>query len=306
MGWKIIDIDQPCILKTYLNNLIILNTKRLTIPMSDIDVLIISNNQMSLTINAINELVNNCVCVIICDQKKLPNSYILGYKVQKQSFVNFKKQLEWTNQFKNKCWNWLVNLKIKNQLDLLDFYQSNDQDWRSEIANVDDFQNTMYEAQIASYFFKQLFGPSFNRKKEILTNSCLDYGYTILTNMVARSIAKKGLNPHISFYHGSIYSAQPLAYDVVEIFRITIDLFVKNLFENNLIHHQNESLTRDLKNCLLDYLSNYKIQLDDKFEYINNAIDKVLDWIINDDFLNHQIHYDFAIEGTNYETKLKE
>ena len=308
MGWKIVDIDQPCILKTYLNNLIILTTKRLSIPMSDIDVLMVSDTKINLTVNAINELINNGVCIILCNGKHLLNSYILGYNVQKQGAGNFKKQLTWSETFKSNCWNWILRIKINNQLDLLDFYRSNDSDWKEIINNADDLADVMqmYEAKIASYFFRQLFGKSFNRNKEYLTNSCLDYGYIVLTNMVARSITKKGLHPQIAFYHGSIYSAFPLAYDIVEIFRIAIDLFVKNLFENNLIKNKDLTLTRDIKNCLLDYISNYKICIDGKFEYINNAIDKVIDWIINQDFLDHQISYDFAIEGTNYELQLKE
>ncbi len=295
MGWKIIDVDNPCIMKSYFNNLIIFNTKRISIPMNDIDVLIVSDNRINMSVNVINDLINNGVCVILCNQKKLPNSYILGYKVQKQSFINFKKQLEWDDKFKNQCWQWILNYKIKNQIDLLDHFYSNEDDIKITNENI----SSLDEAKIASYFFKNLYGSSFNRKKENTINSCLDYGYTILTNMVARSIAKKGLNPHISFFHGSIYSDFPLAYDVVELFRISVDLFVKTLFQNNVISNDNKKFTREIKNCLLDYIANYKIQIDGKFEFINNSIDKVIDWIINGDFNNHTINYDYQLEVMN-------
>lgn len=302
MGWKIIDIENPCILKSYFNNLIIFNTKRISIPMNDIDVLIVSDNRINMSVNVINDMINNGICVILCNQKKLPNSYILGYKVQKQSFINFKKQLEWSDEFKNKCWQWIVNKKVKNQIDLLNHFYSNDD--AIGIKNGTHIAS-LEEAKIASYFFKNLYGNSFNRNKENLVNSCLDYGYVILTNMVARSIVKKGLNVHISFFHGSIYSNFPLAYDIVELFRISIDLFVKTLFENNVVTVNDNKFTSEIKNCLLDYIANYKIQIDGKFEFINNSIDKVVDWIVSGDFENHTINYDYELELINNEEQTK-
>ena len=119
--------------------------------------------------------------------------------------------------------------------------------------------------------------------------------------MVARSIVKKGLDVHISFFHGSIYSNFPLAYDIVELFRISIDLFVKTLFENNIITTRDNKFTREIKNCLLDFIANYKIKIDGKFEFINNAIDKTIDWFINQDFENHSIEYDYELELLNNE-----
>ncbi len=302
MGWKIIDIDNPCTMKSYLNNLIIFNTKRISIPISDIDVLLVSENKINMSINVINDLINNGVCLIFCNQQKLPTSYVLGYKVQKQSYINFQRQLNWDNEFKKDCWQWIVKQKIQNQIDLLEYFYSSNGEMKQYIKNE---IKSLDEARAATIFFKNLYGSSFNRKKENLVNACLDYGYVIITNMVARSIVKKGLNVHISFYHGSLYSNFPLAYDIVELFRISIDLFVKTLFENNVISTNNDNFSKDIKNCLLDYIANYKIKIDDKFEFINNSIDKIIDWIINGDFRNHSINYDYDLELINDEEKTK-
>lgn len=300
MGWKIIEIEKQCFLKTFNNNLIIFDTKRITIPMNDIDVLIISNNQINLSVNAINSLVNNGVCVILCNEKYLPNSFILGYKVQKQSYANFKKQLEWTNTYKEECWNWILNNKINNQLTFLKHLNIDITSQENNYKKAKTFIDNMIEANIANFFFKQLYGEKFNRKKDNIINSILNYGYVILTNMVARSLAKKGLNLFISFYHGSLYSDFPLAYDIVEIFRITIDLFVKTLYDTEKIKNI-LTLNRQIKSCLIDYIANYKIKIDDKYEFINNSIDKVIDWIIGKEFNNHKIEYDFELELTNYD-----
>lgn len=299
MGWKIIEIEKPCILKTFNNNLMIFDIKKITISMSDIDVLIINNTLINLSVNAINELINNGVCVILCNAKQLPNSYILGYKVQKQSHINFEKQLQWTNEYKSKCWYWLLSNKINNQIDLLNYYNIDATEQKVLIRYENNEIRSIVEAQISSYFFKSLYGKGFNRNKDNLINTILNYGYVIITNMVARSIVKKGLNLGISFYHGSQYSSFPLAYDVVEIFRIIIDIFAKYLFDHNKLNGNNFS--REIKSCLLDYIANYKIKIDDNYEFLNNAIDKVVDWIINNDFNNHNIIYDFGLELENNE-----
>lgn len=307
MGWKILEIENPCLLKTYLNNLIIINDKRLSISMNDIDVLMISENKINISINCINELVNNGVCIIMCNERKLPNSYILGYKVQKQSYINFVKQLEWDNEYKKDCWNWIMSIKIKNQLDLLKHHYSESKELEKEYdIRLKEWNfEPLFEAKVATNFFKSLYGSSFNRKKDNTVNSCLDYGYTVLTNMVARSVVKKGLNCNISFYHGSIYSSFPLAYDVVELFRIAVDLFVKKLFEDNLINTSANKFENNIKQCLLEYIANYKIIIDGKYEFINNAIDKVIDWIIAKDIMNHKIEYNFVLESVNYEQSIK-
>ncbi len=301
MGWKIIEIDDKCILKTFQSNLIIFKDKKITIPISDIDVLIISDTRLMLSVNAINELVSFGVCIILCNMKKIPFSYILGYKVQKQSYVNFEKQLSWNRDFKDDCWNWILGIKNNNQLDLLENYGIDCSEQRFKLKEND---NSMLEANISNFFFKQLYGNNFNRNIDNIINSILDYGYVILTNMVARSLTKKGLNCQISFYHGSIYSDIPLAYDVVEIFRIAIDLFASQIYYKNKLDKK-MTLTRDIKSCLLDYISNYKIKINGKYEFINNSIDKVIDWIIKGDYRENIIEYDYEIESIN-ETELKE
>ena len=300
MGWKFIEIEEKCFIKTYNNNLIIFNDTKKIIPMTDIDVLMISNPAITISIAAVNELISSGVCLIMCNDKHLPHSLTYGYKVQKQSYVNFQKQLLWNESFKQSCWNWLVKIKINNQISFMDSLGLATCDIKNEFSEIDNFDNSLFEAKIANKFFKNVFKDNFNRKQDNIINSILNYGYIILTNMVARSIAKKGLNFNISFFHGSIYSAFPLAYDIVEIFRIIIDLFATKIFCEGIVDYKS-NLTREIKSCLIDFIANYKIKIDDKYEFVNNAIDKVIDWIINGDFKKHMIDYDYDIGFINKE-----
>lgn len=292
MGWKIINIETPCVIKTLMSNLILLKENKVKIPMSDIDVLLISENRVNLSVNAINDLVQHGVCIILCNQSKLPNSYILGYKIQKQSYDNFRIQLNWQDDFKKLSWNWLQSKKINNQISYLNYLGI-------EYSNLNQKTiDELYEAKVASYFFKSLYGSSFKRTNNCIINNVLNYGYTILTNMTARSIVKKGLHPMIAFFHGSLYTEMPLAYDVVEVFRIIIDIFVKSIYDRGMLDNKH-SLNMQLKNCLIDFIANYKIKINDKYEFINNSIDCVIDWIINKSFMHNKIEYDYKIEFEN-------
>lgn len=290
MGWKIIKIEQQCLLRVYLESLqIIFPDKKLLIPIIDIDVLIIENNRLTLSLHLINKLSSFNTCVIICDDKHLPSSIINPIIGNYINYDIFKKQLDWNQYYKDRTWNWIMTQKCKNQLlfirDKIDV-----QEWNELIENKNfNFRNVNYESQIANLFFHNIFNnKDFNRKDDCLINRLFDYCYTIITSMVCRSVISKGLNQNIAFYHGSNVSRFPLAYDVVELFRSIVDFFIIQLFENNIFDYETNNFQK-LKNLFLEYLSNVKVLIDDKKQYLNNSIDLVFDWIINQDYENHNL-----------------
>lgn len=69
MGWKIIEIENTQKLNLFLDNLVIFNNdnERITIPIIDIDVLLINNYKINISVQLINKLADNNVLLIICD-----------------------------------------------------------------------------------------------------------------------------------------------------------------------------------------------------------------------------------------------
>ena len=295
MGWKIIEIEEMCNMKVFMESLIVIRENKSIIPISDIDTLIISNNRINITINLINELSSNGVCVIFCDNKYIPKSLLLGFNVKKQSYKVFQKQLDWTLVFKTKWWNYISFKKISNQLDLMKMHNLSINDWNNFIKPKTDYKNINYESQVANLFFHSLYGKDFNRDKQTEINYILNYGYIILTSMVSRSIVKKGLHHQISLHHGSEYSQFPLAYDLVEPFRIIVDNFVKELFDVKIIEDKDKVLSKELKQCFLEYISEFKVKMDDKFFYLNTSIDTFIDWLIKDEIYLHKMDFIFKI-----------
>lgn len=291
MGWKIIEINESCNLKLLMDSLIVVRKNRLIVPIKDIDTLIISNVRINITINLINELSSNGVNLIFCDKKYIPKSFVLGINVKKQSYKVFQEQLKWSENFKTRNWNIICKKKIQNQLFLLKTYKYKTNDWNEIIDNENNFSNN-YESQVANLFFHSLYGAKFNRDNLTEVNYILNYAYIILTSMVTRSIIKKGLHQHISFFHGSEYSQFPLAYDIVEVFRIIADYFVIELFNKGFIKLEDKDLSREVKHCFLDYISEAKMKMDNTNIYLNNAIDMFIDWIIKDELKDHTFEYE--------------
>ncbi len=306
MGWKIIEIENMCNLKIFMDSLIVSRERKLIIPISDIDTLIISNNRINITVNLINELSSSSVCVIFCDNKYIPKSLLLGFNVKKQSYQVFQKQLQWTKEFKEKCWNNISFRKINNQLKLLKDYKLPTNDWDLFIHEDVQYKNKNYESQVANLFFHSLYGKDFNRDKKTEINYILNYGYVILTSMVSRSIVKKGLHHQISFEHGSAYSQFPLSYDIVEPFRIIVDNFVKQLFELKIIEDVDRVLRKELKQCFLEYISEFKVKLDDNFFYLNTSIDTFIDWILKDEINLHKMNFIFKSESIIMKEQINE
>ncbi|QHG89499.1 CRISPR-associated endonuclease Cas1 [Malacoplasma iowae] len=68
MGWKIVEVVTGEHLNFFLDNLIILKeNNKISIPIKDIDVLIIDNQRTKITIRLITELSSNNILTIICD-----------------------------------------------------------------------------------------------------------------------------------------------------------------------------------------------------------------------------------------------
>ncbi|MGL4951980.1 MAG: type II CRISPR-associated endonuclease Cas1 [Mycoplasma sp.] len=292
MGWKIISISSEVLVNLYLDNLQLrYSNKKILLPIRDIDVMIFENDRIRVTSKIINSLSSNNVDLIFCNEKGIPTSHVLGINTNSKTHDIFRKQLKWNDEFKNTCWNWISKIKCSNQLRLLELNSNvNVEKWKKIVfCNKTNFLLNNYESQIANLFFHNIFGNNFNRRESNQINSCLDFCYTILTSMMSRTVISKGLNQHISFYHGSAYSQFPLAYDLVEIFRVIVDYFVLQLFINGILSMNGHNLTKNVKNCFLEYLSNVKVLVDGKLQYINNAMDMIVDWIINKNFNEHNI-----------------
>lgn len=280
MGWKIVEIDTNDNLSLYLNNLMIKRqSKKIIININDIDILLLDNYKLTLSVQLINALTRNNSLIITFDGKHEPASFIYGVNGNHNSLKILQSQLMWTNFYKGKLWQEIIRNKINNQYHHLlknsgEIVDSNY--FLTAIEKVKSFDISNREGHIAKVYWHILFGIDFTRDYEAikfpLLNSMLNYGYSILRAMVIKSIVKKGLDPRIAIFHKSFSNFYALASDLMEPFRIIIDQIV---YRNK----NSDFFSVEIKQALIEGLTK-KIIFKGKEEYINNAIDKAIDEVI--------------------------
>ncbi len=288
MGFKTLEIVDGDTLKLYLNNLLIYkNEHKLIIPIDSIDALVIDNCRSNISIQLLNKLSENNILIIICDKKHLPVSQVLPLSGNYNSLKIIQNQIKWTNQEKGFIWKQIINEKIKNQIELLNFLNIDIDELKILKNQIEFFDISNREGHASKIYWHKLFGKDFNRNDENDINILLNYGYAILLSYLSRSIVKKGLDNRISIFHKSFNNHFALACDLMEPFRPMVDYLVHKFYlENKCL------LLTTLKDEIIKLFTK-KIKINDQFDYFNNAIDKTIDSVIkNMNIPNIHIDYD--------------
>lgn len=207
------------------------DNKTLTRPVEDIGIVIIDNQQVSLTIPLLNELAENNVAVIICDKKQMPQAMLQPLVGNSTLQESYKYQIDATAPLKKQIWKQLVEAKIKNQAALLDRVGKEGKMLKPFYSNVKSGDTDNREGAAARVYWTQLFENGFKREREgDSPNQFLNYGYTILRAAVARALVGSGLYPAFGVFHRNRYNAFPLADDVMEPYRPFVDEVVRSLY----------------------------------------------------------------------------
>lgn len=223
----------------------------LTRPIEDIGCVILENQQISITLPLLNELVKNNVAVVVCDNKQMPTSMLMSLDANTTQAESHKYQLSVSEPMKKQLWKQIIESKIRNQAAMLSKCGKDGKMLAAMAANVKSGDTDNREGFAAKLYWNHLFGSTFKREREGLPpNSLLNYGYSILRAAVARALLGSGLMPGLGVFHKSRYNAFPLADDVMEPYRVYVDEIVYWL------HSQGrDELNKDTKADLLRVLS---------------------------------------------------
>lgn len=142
-------------------------------------------------------------------------------------------QIHGTKSFYGSLWKDIIEAKLENQAEVLELLGKDSniieaiRDFSKEVQ-PDDPSNR--EAHGAKIYFNELMGQSFSRGNEdILLNSGLDYGYTIIRSYLARLCVAYGLNSQLGIHHRSEYNRFNLVDDMIEPIRPIVDLYIYKL-----------------------------------------------------------------------------
>jgi len=204
-----------------------------TIPIEDIGVLVIDNQQVTFTQGIMEALLENNSAVITCDSRHLPTGLLLPLSGNTTQTERFRYQIDASQPLKKQLWQQTVQCKIRNQAAVL--HQStgtvvkNMLVWANDVKSGD---SDNLEGRAAAYYWRNLFPqlPDFTRNADgISPNNMLNYGYAILRAVIARSLVASGMLPTLGIHHHNRYNAYCLADDIMEPYRPYVDKLVIDL-----------------------------------------------------------------------------
>lgn len=221
-----------------------------TVPIEDIGMLVLENQQITITNGLLCKLTNRKVAVVSCNGQHLPEGLLLPMQGHTEQTERVRYQLEASQPLKKNLWQQTVSAKIKNQYTLLKEKGKESKRMEYLYKNVSSGDSGNHEAQAAAIYWQTLFDiPDFNRGQNgIPPNNLLNYGYAILRAVIARAWVSSGMLPGVGIWHRNKYNAYCLADDIMEPYRPYVDLVVAFIVENN---DEIDELTTDLKKELL-------------------------------------------------------
>jgi len=242
------------------------------LPLIDIDIVVIENQQISITSALLGRLASQNIAVVVCDNYYQPSGIInpIGTNIRHGQFA--KAQLQFSQKKKDELWQAILHQKIFNQSFVLATYNH-----KKESQELIEIANRIYhgdtvalEGYAASLYFKTLF-PNLIRKSNTeidARNDALNYGYAILRAAILRYIAASGLLPVVGIWHSSNLNSGNLADDIIEPFRPLVDIIVQNIFHTK---PDQPTIYKKEKLELLAILQS-KISIDSKTHTTSDAI----------------------------------
>jgi CRISPR-associated protein Cas1 len=243
--------------------------------LDDIDIIIIENQQTTITSSLLSNLAQANISVVFVDDKYNPSAISMGlYKNSRTSKIQ-KSQININKPRLNRLWQTVIYSKVLNQADVLNTIKK-DEYLYSLLKRINSGDKNNIEAVSASYYFKELFEKGFFRNNsDDNRNIALNYGYSIFRSSIIRYIIAYGLNPSFGMWHSSELNAFNLADDLIEPFRPIVDKYVlKNINKDNPIssinkqelvallyskvkdnQKQNTSVNEAIKNIVASYQS---------------------------------------------------
>ncbi len=223
-----------------------------TVPIEDLGVVVLDNQQITITHGLIDALLENNCAVITCTSNRMPSGLLLPLCGNKTQSERFKHQIDASLPLKKQLWQQTIMAKIENQAYVLKIVRNQEVNnmlvWSNAVKSGD---SENLEARAAVYYWGKLFEeiPFFTRNREgIPPNNLLNYGYAILRAVIARSLVASGLLPTFGIHHHNRYNAYCLADDIMEPYRPFVDKLVVGMVDTG---EDISELTKSMKAELL-------------------------------------------------------
>ncbi len=249
------------------------------VSLDDIDIVIVENQQTTITSALLSNMAQANISVIFVDDKFVPSCISIGlYKNSRTTKIQ-RSQVAIKKPRLNRLWRDIIYAKILNQGDVLNTIKDDNYLYYL-LKKINSGDKNNVEAVGAAYYFKELFGKDFCRSDiKDNRNIALNYGYSILRSSIARHSVAYGLNPTFGMWHSSELNSFNLADDLIEPFRPIIDKYVLKHINKDI--EISSSHKQDLVGLLYAKVKNSKNQNSSVNEAIKNIVSSYQSFCLN-------------------------
>ena len=221
-----------------------------TVPIEDIGMLVLENQQITISNGLLAKLIQNKAAIISCENFHLPISLLQPLVGHSEQTERMRYQLNASVPLQKNLWQQTINAKISNQacfMDTRDIPARKMHKWANEVKSGD---TENHESRAAVYYWQHIFGiTDFTRDRHVdAPNNLLNYGYAILRGITARALVSSGMLPSVGIFHRNKYNAFCLADDIMEPYRVFVDVLVNDIVQSGEFY---EDLNTSLKTSLL-------------------------------------------------------
>lgn len=205
------------------------------VALDDIGAVLVSSPSMTWSNTAMAELAQRGVPIMALGSNFNPIAVtlpLIGHHVQAH---RFRAQADASLPFRKRAWSQLVKQKITAQAAIADRIGMPCERLRRLAKSVKSGDPDNTEAQSAQEYWPIVMGKQFRRDRHAPgANALLNYGYAVLRAGTARAIVAAGLHPSLALYHRSGGDALALADDLMEPFRPSVDMLVRQLLAQGI------------------------------------------------------------------------
>jgi CRISPR-associated protein Cas1 len=257
MSWRILVFSNPCRLNVHNGQIECHNEENPVVrfPLEDVGVLVLETQQTLISGVLLAECSDRGIAIFTCDATHTPNGILTSFLTHSRVTAVAFGQQSWSEPFKNRCWQKIIQQKILNQDAVLRKTTGVRENYlKSIFENVTSADKNNSEATASRYYWGKLF-TDFKRSAQDARNGALNYGYAVLQGSIARALSASGFIPCFGLNHRNQLNAFNLADDLIEPFRPFVDFLVYQIFKNRVDDIARAPLTKEERAKLIGVLS---------------------------------------------------
>jgi CRISPR-associated protein Cas1 len=235
MAWRGLHLSRPGRLSLANGQCVVQQEAGETrVPLEDVAWIILDTPQATLTAALLAACMEAGVAVIVTDERHHPSGMALPFHRHHRQAEVASLQVTAGEGLRNRLWQTVVRVKLRNQAAVLDHCSGNGHILRAMSERVAPGDPDNVEARGARHYWSRLFARFVRDDGSDRRNAMLNYGYAVMRAAVARGLVAAGLLPALGLHHASALNPFNLADDLLEPFRPVVDRLVWRLSDSGM------------------------------------------------------------------------